>query len=261
MDRTQTHHNRVEDMAAFYFQEIQTLQPKGPYYLGGSSFGGLVAFEMARQIEKKGEEVGLLALFDTYGPGYPKPLRSASGFMRGVYRLAEHVQNAKDKLRLLDAKGKAVYLKDRMGKACRMVQRSFAWKKNEIAIKFNQATGRPLPNDLQRNQKAILDALHHYKPGIYGGRMTLFRASRQPKGIQPDRTLGWNGYAVGGIEIHEVPGAHGMQTVDPHARFLVEKLEPCLFAAQSGFNERSANTAHEGSGSQSLVDNQEVTIA
>jgi hypothetical protein len=55
--------------------------------------------------------------------------------------------------------------------------------KNEIAIKFNQATGRPLPKDLQRNQKDILCALHHNEPVIYGGRMPLFRASRQPKGI------------------------------------------------------------------------------
>jgi len=44
-------------------------QPEGPYYLGGASFGGLVAFEMAQQLHAMGHQVGLLALLDTPGPG------------------------------------------------------------------------------------------------------------------------------------------------------------------------------------------------
>ncbi len=59
-----TPHERVEDMAAHYIQEIQTIQPVGPYYLGGRCFGGIVAFEMARQLVEQGEKVALLALID-----------------------------------------------------------------------------------------------------------------------------------------------------------------------------------------------------
>ncbi|WP_293097886.1 thioesterase domain-containing protein [Moorena sp. SIOASIH] len=54
----------VEEVAAYYLQAIQTLQPSGPYFLGGHSFGVLVAFEMAQQLQQKGETVALLALFD-----------------------------------------------------------------------------------------------------------------------------------------------------------------------------------------------------
>ena len=57
---------RVEEMAAHYLQELRTVQPHGPYYLGGLSFGGWVAYEMAQQLRADGEQVGLLALIDTY---------------------------------------------------------------------------------------------------------------------------------------------------------------------------------------------------
>jgi amino acid adenylation domain-containing protein len=59
-------HTSIEDMAAHYIEEIRTVQPKGPYQLGGFSLGGVVAYEIARQLEARGEEVALLVLFDTY---------------------------------------------------------------------------------------------------------------------------------------------------------------------------------------------------
>jgi len=55
----------VEDMASLYLKEIRKLQPQGPYFLGGHSMGGIIAFEMAQQLQRSGEVVGLLALFDT----------------------------------------------------------------------------------------------------------------------------------------------------------------------------------------------------
>jgi amino acid adenylation domain-containing protein len=59
-------HTSIEDMAAHYVEEIRSVQPKGPYQLGGFSLGGIVAYEMARQLQTRGEEVALLVLFDTY---------------------------------------------------------------------------------------------------------------------------------------------------------------------------------------------------
>jgi pimeloyl-ACP methyl ester carboxylesterase len=53
----------VEDMAAYYLAEIRKVQPKGPYYIGGYCFGGLVAFEMARILQQQGEPAALVALF------------------------------------------------------------------------------------------------------------------------------------------------------------------------------------------------------
>ena len=61
-------HNNIEEMAAFYISEIKTLQPEGPYMIGGACFGVLVAYEMASQLMKKGDEVSILILID-YDPG------------------------------------------------------------------------------------------------------------------------------------------------------------------------------------------------
>jgi FkbH-like protein len=250
MDRSQTNHDRVEDMAAYYLMEIRAFQPKGPYYLAGSSFGGLVAFEMARQLESMGQSVGLLALFDTYGPGYPQRLPGSSPLQTMTAEWRHRALFVRDSLKLLGPREKIQYVVKKAEKVRKILRRRLAWKKNEIAIAFNSATGRPLPKDMQRNHKAIEQALGHYKPQLYGGRITLFRAETQPTGILPDPTLGWNGLAGGGLEIYEVPGFHGAVTVDPHAKFLAEKLEPCLLAAQSGQerygSSRLWNTSHRG---------------
>jgi acyl carrier protein len=70
LDGKQTPYTRIEDMAADYIEEIQTIQPFGAYFLGGYSFGGLVAYEMARQLHAQGQKVAMLTLFDTYNtPG------------------------------------------------------------------------------------------------------------------------------------------------------------------------------------------------
>src|SRR5262249_53897649 len=92
-------HTRVEDMAAHYSQERAAFQPEGPYLLGGYSFGGLVAYEMARQLRANGQEVALLALIDTtfWNVPTPKspPLRSA--IERYVRRVSFHVDHIVDR--------------------------------------------------------------------------------------------------------------------------------------------------------------------
>lgn len=61
-------HTTVKDIAAHFIREMRTVRPHGPYLLGGYSFGGIVAYEMAKQLKAEGEEIPLLALFDTYAP-------------------------------------------------------------------------------------------------------------------------------------------------------------------------------------------------
>ena len=63
----------VEAMAERYLEAVRAVQPAGPYLLGGSSMGGMVAFEMAQRLSAAGEEVELLALLDTFGPGQMPP--------------------------------------------------------------------------------------------------------------------------------------------------------------------------------------------
>ncbi len=64
----------VEKLASQYLREIQDVQPQGPYQISGLSFGGLLAFEISRQLAEKGEQVGLVALFDTGNWAYYRNL-------------------------------------------------------------------------------------------------------------------------------------------------------------------------------------------
>ncbi|MCC5626174.1 alpha/beta fold hydrolase, partial [Nostoc sp. CHAB 5715] len=61
-------YTQIEDMAVHYIEALQTVQPQGPYFLGGHSSGALVAFEMAQQLQKQGHEVALVAILDTEAP-------------------------------------------------------------------------------------------------------------------------------------------------------------------------------------------------
>ncbi len=68
LDGKENPHTSIEEMSAFYIKEIQSLQPEGPYLLGGRCFGGRVVFEMAQQFHRLGQKVALLAIFDTWPP-------------------------------------------------------------------------------------------------------------------------------------------------------------------------------------------------
>ncbi|MBL8001794.1 MAG: amino acid adenylation domain-containing protein [Flavobacteriales bacterium] len=67
-DGRRIEHTTVQDIAAHFISEMRSVRPHGPYLLGGYSFGGIVAYEMARQLQAAGEDIPLLALFDTYAP-------------------------------------------------------------------------------------------------------------------------------------------------------------------------------------------------
>ena len=85
-------HSSVEAMAIDYLREIKARQPHGPYYLCGYSFGGLVAFEIARRLLDSGNEVGLVGLFDTRMSPLRWPLRAWLSVLRRRARPAAIVR-------------------------------------------------------------------------------------------------------------------------------------------------------------------------
>ena len=97
LDGSRPPHTRVEDMAAHYIKEMRELQPEGPYFIGGRSLGGMVAFEMAQQLKAQGQAIGLLALLDTYPSGYAKLFRNEAtlraALARGLRRTQAHLAN------------------------------------------------------------------------------------------------------------------------------------------------------------------------
>lgn len=237
LDGKRPPHTRVEDMAADYIAEMRGLQPEGPYYLGGSSFGGLVALEMAQQLRAQGQTVGLLALFDTYGPGYPRWLPASKGFrrklLRTVYRIDLHVGN----LMVGGPREKMAYIREKSNR----LRRRFAWYAKKLFGAIRKRL-RPLPRALRDVEKASHQSGRDYSPCPYVGPITLFRASKQPPGAYPDPNLGWSPFALGGLEIHEVPGHHGAIFYEPRVGLLAERLQECLeracVAARGASNSR-----------------------
>lgn len=198
----------VQSIASLYIQDIQALYPRGPYMLGGYSFGGLVAFEMAHQLLQRGEEVGFLGLIDTHGPGYPQ-LRPF------LDRLSIHFRT----LRRGPAQGRAQFLRERI--RINMIR----LRKNRLKkpLKHDIHEGRTLPGSLGNLEAIHQRAQRAYAARPYPGMMHLFTA-RQSDLWQPDRFLGWKGYADGGVEVHDVPGDHVSMLVSPNVDRLAEKL-------------------------------------
>jgi amino acid adenylation domain-containing protein len=198
---------RVEALATDYIKAIQTLQPSGPYFLSGYSFGGLVAYEMARQLHKQGETVALLALFDTYnkqGNWFQQPLALRGRVSRYLRQLVPFA--IKEKLR---AQGK--------------------W-----LVRFN--LNNQLEGSVQEKdpvQIACEEAVKKYRPQSYPGRISLFRALESHelpwlKPVKMDAQLGWGKVAIGGVDIQELPCHHFNLLLEPNVEILAKKLKTYL---------------------------------
>jgi aspartate racemase len=189
---------RVEDMAELYLADLRSAQPGGPYFLGGYSFGGYVALEMARRLLAQGEEVRPLVLLDTYVGGSRSLLR---------------------RFLTLSTAQKIAYLKRRATR----YQKGF---KKRIEFMF-------LPAAVKRVRRACAAAENSYQLKAYAGRILLFRAGEKGLRGLDNPGDGWHKYATGGLEVHELDGDHGNILNEPNVRTLASELRHRLERAQS----------------------------
>ncbi len=192
----------LETIAAEYVQELRTVQAQGPFRLAGLSFGGLVACEMARQLTAAGDEVSFLAVFDSWGPGYPRfPWIGA--------RALAHLENIVG----LPWSEKAPYVRLRLAGLPHWLRRAATRAARQVA----GTLGRRPPALVQAVEGALLWAVREYReqhPCAYPGKLLLFRAREQPVGCRHDPTNGW-GPVVGELEVHEVAGGHESLLYEP----------------------------------------------
>jgi len=242
LDGKRPRHKRIVDMADHYLSEIRQLQPAGPYHLAGSSFGGTIAFEMAHRLLAQGCEVAFLGMFDTWGPDYrrkPEMGKFRVSWERTRERIILHVGN------LIAARGlgaKARYIRVKAGRVAHEVAKLLR-RRPKTAVPLPAPAA--IPKNLADAEKSVLRAKTVYKPRPYAGKITLFRASRQPAWFYPDPLLGWGRFAAGGIETHEVPGYHGALAHEPRVAVLAEKVAECLARAREA-GTPSARTAGRG---------------
>jgi thioesterase domain-containing protein len=205
----------VEEAAEFYIREMRTIQLKGPYFIGGVSFGGLVAFEMARKLSQDGEEIGLLALFDAqnfaYGRTRPKTIQfyeTAKFFRR---RLTYHIKKMRD----VPIRDRARYLsrcsQSVLHYLSRLITVAGGESLNNVPVKgvlqrVGDEAGR-MKERLNRVVDASIDAAKSYTPKYYDGEITLFKASEQYDSPDNDPALGWIPFARK-VRVIEFQGNH-----------------------------------------------------
>jgi thioesterase domain-containing protein len=221
----------VEQMAARYVEALRGVQPRGPYLLGGWSFGGRVAYEMARRLTQQGEQVALLALIDAHGWGDSLEPDGGDAPEGQVLRFAEYLS------RLSGVHGRAMEV---LGQVDLQELRAVLEERPEAE------TG--LPPESCEELRAVwrvfsrnLRASRQYVPQPFSGPLVLLRAGDVPAGdagLAED--LGWAALAEGGVEVRQVPGDHYSLVTVPHVERLAEELQALLDRARAPGHGRQA---------------------
>ncbi|GAX38795.1 amino acid adenylation domain-containing protein [Nodularia sp. NIES-3585] len=218
--------SQVEDIAAHYIQAMQGVQPQGPYFLGGHSFGGKVAFEMAQQLLRQGQVVTLVAIFDTTAPiAYEKTeeLDDATWLIS----IAKSMQIAFAKDLKMDA--------DPLGSLTLPDQLKYV-------LEYLHMLDILPPNADTTYLKHLLQAYKNnnnteYLPQqVNSIPITLFRASESdpedqtvfPSELLEDLSWGWGAFSSLSVDIQFVPGNHVTMMTQPQVQVLAERLNACI---------------------------------
>ena len=219
----------VEDMAALYLKEIRRVQPHGPYFLGGYCGGGTIAYEAAQQLQTDGEQVALLAMFDTMNwSKIPITLwsKSSYAFQRFIFHLASFLS--------LDLAGASQFLEE---KTEILRSRIPVWRGMLLAkFKKNSDADWSTAFVLGRIWQINDDACWRYVPKPYAGPVTDFRPSKQYRIFdKPD--LKWDQLAKGGQEVIVLPVYPASMLLEPFvkhsAEALAESMDQAIQAGES----------------------------
>ncbi len=223
--------HRIEEIASDYIKAIQTVQPQGPYLLGGHSFGGLVAFEMAQQLQQQGHKVGLLAILDTVAP-----VPSQQSVEVEIDDAMWLVQVAKVIERLFNTTLQIDY--QTLTALSEEAQLDYLLEQLKIAQILPQDAGKTQMRGFVQVYKTHTQAFSTYFPSLVKKiPITLFRASEVSEEEQAiaeyvnrlqDATLGWNQFAEEKIDIHLIPGTHLTMMQPPYVQVLAEHLQACI---------------------------------
>ena len=187
---SETQPQRLEGLAAEYVERIRAIQPSGPYYIAGVSFGGLLAFEIAQQLVAAREKVALLAAFDT-----------ALRHYRWLW--------LRSRLRAF-ARGGPRYVFDAIRTRLR----------REPPTEREQAKA-----ELWQVRKRFCEqVMREYSPQPYPGRLTLFEA--RDRRFASSRNE-WE-RLVGSLKVVDVGGTHLSMLAEPHVDTLAKILRECL---------------------------------
>lgn len=211
--------SRMEDMASYYIEAIREIQPQGPYLLGGWSFGGVVAFEMAQQLHSSGEQVALLALIDSSAP-------QRNSHLMEVDTAATLAWFAKDL---------GSYFGKELAVSVSTLQSLAPDEQLSYVLERARAANVVLPDagvvEIRRLLEVVLanrQAERSYTPVVYPNQITVFRAEESFGLENSDSTMGWNQLTDGGVKVHTISGDHYTIVKESHVRVLAERFKVCL---------------------------------
>jgi arthrofactin-type cyclic lipopeptide synthetase C len=217
-------------MAKRFCADINAFQPEGPISLAGYSFGGLLAYEMARQLRAAGREIRMLAIFDT-GPDFSNPATTRESLLR-LWRCVQNAPGwvAEDLLRSLNAEMPA-----RLWRSIRNQARNVTTRFQKDAPQFvprvehlfNVRGWTPALYAHVENNLRILEAFT-YEP--YEGELVLFRARVRPLLHAHSPDLGWRSVARA-VQVITLPGNHHTLMTEPHIHRLAASLKEVALAA------------------------------
>jgi amino acid adenylation domain-containing protein len=218
---------RIEGMASHYIAAMREVQPRGPYWLGGWSMGGVIAFEMARQLQRDGEQTAMLVLIDSRPPRSGRDennfdeINLTINFAQDLGLAIESFDKSPDALRLLTTQ-------------------------ERLTLIMQQAQAlNLLPADVDLDYLCCLfDVFKHnvkaaceYAPAPSPVRLSLLLAQEGAGNLHTEQINGWKNLAREGLESHVIPGNHYSMLKQPNVAILAARLK-ALFETGT----RSAST-------------------
>ncbi|MFL5541011.1 MAG: non-ribosomal peptide synthetase [Longimicrobiaceae bacterium] len=208
----------VAEIAAYFIEAVRAAQPEGPYHLGGWSFGGMVAFEMARQLSAAGAEVGLVAMLDT---SIPTPRGRADDLLDHA-RVMQRI--------VADLVGWAAASSVRVEAIRHLPPRE------QALAAVQQVRVKALPESrvdeilaLTAVRQSNLRALVTYEPGIYEGELTYFRTAASERTLPRDGAVEfWGSRVLGGMKLHRIGGSHGSILEAPYVADVAGHIQAAI---------------------------------
>jgi thioesterase domain-containing protein/acyl carrier protein len=227
---------KFENVAALYIEQIRTIQPHGPYMLGGYCLGGTIALEMAHQLIEAGEEVGLVAMIEDYNLRAMRwPLATHHHLLnRFLLNPWFHLKNAL----AAEGHGKFDFFVDKLNVELRRMKVSLRGSLNKVEDLFFPRGSAALP--VAKLADVYDEAQEHYDIKPYPGELTLFFAEKHLAGFNIPLG-GWEGVATGGARLYSIPCYSRGSLIEPYVKHLARGMRACLDRAA----EKSAAAANK----------------
>jgi amino acid adenylation domain-containing protein len=211
----------IEDIAAYYIMEILEHNPDGPYCLAGYSFGGIVAFEMARQLTAMNKRISTLAIFDTNADNSDHLVSAPTRWKKKIWRQLPKLQFIAGSL-VKHPRATLNYQSFYFRRRVRRLLESAGWLKPLPTEEENLSPYANKINDCHYR------ALFNYRMQPYSGSIDLFRVTTRLYFLDDPIYLGWKPFAQKGIKIYDIPGDHKTFLLEPHYKEMARELQKCI---------------------------------